>query len=55
MSENNSIGNHKNKPIENHETAPLADIEKTTTDGKVPIPREEAVDQAREWVDINEK
>lgn len=42
-------------PIENHQTAAWADIEKIQPESRVPIPREEAVGRAKDWVDENEK
>ncbi|OPJ57188.1 CDIF630_02480 family spore surface protein [Alkalithermobacter paradoxus] len=44
------------QPIENHETAAWADIDKTMPESKVPIPSQRAVVEAKEWVeDENQK
>ena len=41
-------------PIEKHETAAWqGQIESTKPESKVPIPSEEAVMEAKEWVDTN--
>ncbi|SHJ92100.1 protein of unknown function [Clostridium cavendishii DSM 21758] len=42
-------------PIEKHETAAWADIEKTKPVSKVTIPSEANVINAKEYVDSNEK
>lgn len=42
-------------PIENHQTAAWADIETVQPESRVPKPREDAVDQAKDWVEENEK
>ncbi|PKM50866.1 MAG: DUF3787 domain-containing protein [Firmicutes bacterium HGW-Firmicutes-7] len=42
-------------PIENHQTAAWADIEKVQPESRVPIPSQEAVDRAKDWVEENEK
>ncbi|MCT4594636.1 MAG: DUF3787 domain-containing protein [Anaeromicrobium sp.] len=43
------------KPVENHETAPWANIENLKGEGKIPTPATLEVDNAREWVEQNEK
>ena len=43
------------KPIEKHDTAAWANIEKTKPVSNVAIPSEEEVINAKEWVDTNEK
>ncbi len=55
MNKNKAIKKNTSKPIENHETAAWADIEKTMPESKVPIPSEKAVVEAKEWVDKNHK
>lgn len=45
----------KKTPIENHDTAPWANTEKSKPDSKVSIPNETEVDRAKDWVDTNEK
>lgn len=42
-------------PIENHETAAWANIEKTKNVSRVPIPNEFEVKNAKDWVDENQK
>lgn len=51
----NNLSKKSNKPIENHKTAAWADVESVEPDSRVPIPSEEAVINAKEWVDSNEK
>ncbi len=38
-----------------NKTEAIKDIEVELTEGKVPIPHEEAVEIAKEWVEENEK
>ncbi|GAA0737018.1 DUF3787 domain-containing protein [Clostridium oceanicum] len=45
----------KNRPKEQNVTAAWADIEKTLPHSKVPVPSENAVIDAKDWVDSNEK
>lgn len=52
-SKNYSIDNKA--PIENHQTAAWADIKSVQPESRVPIPHEEAVDQAKDWVEQNKK
>ncbi|QZY55028.1 CDIF630_02480 family spore surface protein [Crassaminicella profunda] len=47
--------NKNTKPIENHKTAPWANIEDLKSQSRVPIPNELEVENAKEWVDDNEK
>lgn len=49
------IKKSEDKPIENHKTAAWADIETQEPDSKVGIPSLDAVINAKEWVDTNEK
>jgi len=49
------VKNKKHEPIEKHETAPWANIEKTKPVSNVAIPNETEVINAKEWVDENEK
>lgn len=42
-------------PVENHQTAAWADIKTVQPESGVPIPSEEAVDQAKDWVEHNKK
>lgn len=42
-------------PIEKHETAAWANIEKTKSDSNVSIPSELLVKEAKDYVDSNEK
>jgi hypothetical protein len=46
---------HMGVPIEKHDTAAWANIEKTKPVSNVTIPSEEQVDNARDHVDVNEK
>ena len=43
------------QPIENHKTAAWAEIEKTKPVSKVTIPSEDQVNDAKAYVDHNEK
>lgn len=43
------------KPIEKHDTAAWANIEKTYPESKVMIPSEAQVQNAKKYVDTNEK
>lgn len=43
------------RPIEQHTTAAWANIEKLEGIAKVPIPSEIEVENAKDWVDENEK
>ncbi|MHC6180814.1 CDIF630_02480 family spore surface protein [Clostridium sp. JNZ X4-2] len=47
--------NHKEKIIENHETASWANITETKPVSKVPIPSRDETKNSKEWVDTNEK
>lgn len=49
--------NQKNryKPIESHQTAAWANIEKTENVSRVPIPSEFQVENAKKWVEENQK
>ncbi|SHK04459.1 CDIF630_02480 family spore surface protein [Paramaledivibacter caminithermalis] len=50
---------HKEKnmatPIEKHETAAWANIESVKKDSRVPLPSTFEVENAKEWVDKNQK
>ena len=41
--------------IENHETAAWANIKKVKKDSRVPLPSVFEVENAKEWVDKNQK
>jgi hypothetical protein len=43
------------QPIEKHDTAAWADINATQPVSKVPMPSDLAVENAKDWVDVNEK
>ncbi|QEK10901.1 DUF3787 domain-containing protein [Crassaminicella thermophila] len=43
------------QPIENHKTAPWANIENLKPESCVPTPNKLEVENAKEWVDTNEK
>ncbi|MCI1944466.1 CDIF630_02480 family spore surface protein [Clostridium luticellarii] len=53
MSKNKKNG--AKKIIENHKTAAWANITKTKSDSRVPIPNQNEIDNSKEWVDSNEK
>ncbi|WP_129598037.1 CDIF630_02480 family spore surface protein [Anaerophilus nitritogenes] len=55
MSQNKYKEKNLSKPIENHKTAPLANIEDLKPESLVPIPNKIEVENAKDWVDINEK
>ncbi|WP_333859231.1 DUF3787 domain-containing protein [Clostridium sp.] len=46
---------NKHSIVENHQTASWANIYKTKPISKVPIPNKIEVENAKEWVDSNEK
>ena len=43
------------QPIEKHNTAALADIKEKKPVSNVPMPSDFAVENAKDWVDTNEK
>ncbi|ADH61704.1 conserved hypothetical protein [Thermoanaerobacter mathranii subsp. mathranii str. A3] len=45
----------KKLPIENHKTASWANIQKLKDESNVPIPSENEVINAKEWVEENQK
>ncbi|AJQ27496.1 CDIF630_02480 family spore surface protein [Pelosinus fermentans] len=54
MSENRSKEKFQANPIERHETAAWrGHIEKMKPESNVPVPSEESVAEAREWVNTN--
>ncbi len=55
MSENKRKEAFMQKPIERHDTASWADVEKNKPVSKVLIPKEIGVLNAKEYVDENEK
>lgn len=55
MQKNKLYQESNTKPIENHKTAPLANIENLTSEANVPIPSKLEVENAKRWVDTNEK
>lgn len=55
MAENNYKEKHIAMPIEKHNTAAWANIEKTKPVSKVTMPNEKQVRNAKEYVDTNEK
>lgn len=55
MAENRSKEKFMAKPIEQHDTAAWANIEKTKRISKVTMPSELQVDNAKEHVDSNQK
>ena len=50
-----TYGIDNSEPIENQQTAAWADIETVQPESRVPIPREEAVSDAKDWVEQNKK
>ena len=55
MSNLNDKERLKARPIEKHTTAAWANIEKTKEISNVAIPSESEVENAKEWVDRNQK
>ncbi|HHV29012.1 CDIF630_02480 family spore surface protein [Acetivibrio mesophilus] len=55
MAENKYKQKNMATPIEKHDTAAWANIEKEKPDSKVPIPSETQVKNAKEYVDTNQK
>jgi len=43
------------EPIEHQQTAAWADIKNIVPESRVPIPSEDQVENAKEWVDTNQK
>lgn len=55
MAENKQKQRFMGIPVENHDTAPWANIRKTKTVSRVTQPDETEVINAKEWVDANQK
>ncbi|HHU91309.1 MAG TPA: DUF3787 domain-containing protein [Clostridiaceae bacterium] len=55
MADNKFKEKHMAKPIEKHDTAAWANIETTKQVSRVTMPSQEHVDDAKEYVDSNEK
>ncbi len=55
MAENRWLKRFLQTPIEKHDSAPWANIEKTKPVSNVAIPSEEEVNNAKQWVDMNQK
>ena len=55
MANNKFKEKHMAKPIEKHDTAAWANIESTKQVSKVSMPSDVQVDNAKEYVDSNEK
>lgn len=55
MADNRSKEKHMARPIEKHDTAAWANIEKMQPVSNVMIPNETQVRNAKEYVDTNEK
>jgi len=55
MADNRFKEKHMAKPIEKHDTAAWANIESTKQVSKVSMPSDMQVDNAKEYVDSNEK
>lgn len=55
MDINSNKKNLKKQPVEKHNTAAWADIDKNLPVSNVAIPSEAQVINAKEWVDANEK
>lgn len=50
------VGKKKNNlPVESHKNAAWAEIYRQDSEGKVPVPSIENVEEAKEWVDENKK
>lgn len=43
------------KPVESNTTAAWAEIERQESEGKVPVPSIDNVEEAKEWVEENKK
>lgn len=55
MAKNKKKEKHMGMPIEEQNTAAWANIERKQPVSEVPIPDEDAVHNAKEWVDTNQK
>ncbi len=55
MAKNKSKEKKVSTPIENHKTASWANIEKLKNTSRVPIPSKFEVENAKGWVDENQK
>ena len=55
LSNNSNNLNKPDKPIENHNNAAWADIRRTKPVSEVPVPSEFDVENAKEYVDENQK
>lgn len=55
MADNRYKEKNMSTPIENHETAAWANIEKVKRNSRVPLPSMFEVENAKEWVDNNQK
>ena len=55
MAENNPKGKHRAIPIEKHDTAAWANVAQKKPDSNVTIPGKVQVNNAKEYVDTNEK
>ncbi|SDK76049.1 CDIF630_02480 family spore surface protein [Natronincola ferrireducens] len=55
MAKNKFKENHRDRTIENHQTAAWANIKDLKPQSRVPIPDEIEVRNAKEYVDTNQK
>lgn len=55
MAKNRYDGKNMSIPVENHKTAAWANIKHVKRDSRVPLPSNFEVENAKEWVDNNEK
>lgn len=55
MQKNKTKQKNRTKPIESHETAAWANIEELKAESRVPIPNDVEVENAKKWVDKNQK
>ncbi|MFZ5968746.1 MAG: CDIF630_02480 family spore surface protein [Bacillota bacterium] len=55
MAKNKFKEKNMGMPIENHQTAAWANIEKQKPHSRVPIPNDKEVINAKEWVEENQK
>lgn len=55
MAKNKHKKNNMSTPVENHKTAAWANIENVKKDSRVPLPSTFEVENAKDWVDDNEK
>lgn len=55
MAKNRYKETHMSVPVENNRTAAWADVKKVKKESRVPLPSAFEVENAKEWVDNNQK